>query len=96
MVMSPASQDCKLPKIEIHHVCPGCQRSLPFTTEHFSFCLRCGLIFCREKCMRMCIICGRRRDYICLEHITDKYKTSGLVCEKCATFLNHGNRNEGR
>jgi len=93
MVMSPASQDCKLPKIEIHHVCPGCQRSLPFTTEHFSFCLRCGLIFCRKKCMRTCL-CGTERCYLCLEDIESKHRTSGLICEKCAMFLNSGNRDE--
>jgi hypothetical protein len=95
MAMSPAVQSRELPKTEIRHVCPGCQRSLPFTTEHFSFCLRCSLIFCREKCMRTCF-CGTERCYLCLEEIERIHRTSGLICEKCAMFLHHGNRNEGR
>lgn len=76
-------QTCELPKIDIRRVCPGCGRQLPYTLEHFDFCLLCGRVFCR-KCMRTCILCQRERCYICIEHITDKYKTSGQICEKCA------------
>ena len=70
-------QTAKLPEIVIMQTCPGCMRSLPFTLEHFAFCL----------------LCGRTRDYIYMERITDQYKTSGLICEKYAMFLNH---KEGR
>jgi len=95
MSMSPATQTHELPKTDIRHVCPGCQRSLPFTTEHFFFCLRCGLIFCREKCMRTCL-CGTERCYLCLEEIERKHRTSGRICEKCAMLLHHRNPNERR
>ena len=79
-------QTAELPEIVVKHTCPGCMRSLPFTLEHFDFCLLCGKVFCR-KCMRDCVLCGRTRDYICMERITDQYKTSGMICEKCAEFL---------
>lgn len=82
----------KLPEIVLMQTCPGCMRSLPYTLEHFDFCLLCDKVFC-HKCMRTCILCGRTRCYICIEHITDKFKTSGMICEKCAMFLNH---KEGR
>lgn len=69
-----------LPDIKLRQVCPGCQRNLPFDTLHFEYCPRCGThFFCKEKCMRSCVLCGRRRDYICMEQIS----LSGLICDKC-------------
>ena len=66
-----------LQEIRISQICPGCGRSLPFTLERFAFCIRCGRIFCREKCMKKCF-CGNERCYICMENIS----RSGLFCEK--------------
>lgn len=73
-----------LPEIKLKEVCPGCGRKYPFNLQHFEFCLICQKIFCLEKCMRKCIMCGRSRCFICLEQIESRFRSSGKLCEKCA------------
>jgi len=74
-------------EIVLRQSCPACGRSLPYTLEHFFFCLLCGKVVCR-RCMMTCLLCQRERCALCVEKITAEHKTSGLICEKCATFLN--------
>ena len=69
--------------LDLRELCPGCGRLLPFTTDGFFYCLRCGRFFCREKCARSCIICGREICFICMEEIQKTFHTSGLICHKC-------------
>lgn len=85
----------ELPKVGIRNACAGCQRSLPFTEEHFFYCLRCGRIFCRDKCLRVCL-CGAERCYLCIERIQRSSRALGQTCEKCAPFLDRGNTGERR
>ena len=75
----------------IRRPCPGCGRILPFTTEFFGHCPLCGGFYCLEHCIRTCVICGRQRCHICMEHIEKTRGTSGRICEKCAALI-HGTR----
>jgi hypothetical protein len=69
-------QTCNLPEIKIRQVCPGCGTNLPFDVIHYDFCPLWSSFYCRGS--------GLTRDYICIERITNRHKTSGQICEKCA------------